>query len=131
MFVFGKHHYLAFQCMNALFLFYRWKKIKLDELMLQVCFLGGFFLHLLVEAKSQYVLMFYVLIIPLMVKGVAELLGDVKLLLYHRKISRKLILFLVALIGMILIIQLMPVKLFDILFKIEKDTHLLYSDMWY
>lgn len=112
---------------NLSYLVYRWKKIKLDELLLQVCFLGGFFLHLLVEAKSQYVLMFYILILPMVVKGLEEFIADFRQLIFEKKVSRKMIIFVVSVIVMILVIRFTPGKVFDVLFRLEKDAHLLAS----
>ena len=79
------------------------------------------------EAKSQYVLMFYILILPMVVKGLEEFIADFRQLIFEKKVSRKMIIFVVSVIVMILVIRFTPGKVFDVLFRLEKDAHLLSS----
>lgn len=51
-----------------------WKEIKLEQLLMATIFIGGFLFHLVWEAKCQYVLPYFVLLIPYAVWGYQLLL---------------------------------------------------------
>lgn len=59
----------------VLFIILRRKKLKLDNAHLAVAFLGGFFFHLIGEAKSHYVMPYYLMTVPYMVQGYREMAG--------------------------------------------------------
>lgn len=48
---------------------FEYKNITIDQLILAVVILGGFFFHLFWEAKSQYILVYFILFIPYAVSG--------------------------------------------------------------
>jgi len=47
-----------------------WKKISISQLSLAIIVIGGFLFHILWEAKSQYILNYFLLLIPYSVAGV-------------------------------------------------------------
>ena len=49
------------------------KNVTMDKLTLSVIVLGGFFFHILWEAKSQYILVYFILLIPYAVAGLNDL----------------------------------------------------------
>ena len=55
-----------------LYLFLRWRKGSLYELMGAVVFLGGYLFHLFWESSSSYTIPYFVLLIPYAVCGMAE-----------------------------------------------------------
>ena len=54
---------------TMLFVIIDFKKIKLTELIFAIIFIGGFIFHIIWEAKCQYTLPYFVLIIPYSVIG--------------------------------------------------------------
>ncbi len=54
------------------------KNIKLEQLLLATIFIGGFLFHLIWEAKCQYVLPYFVLLIPYAVQGYQLLLDKLE-----------------------------------------------------
>jgi hypothetical protein len=67
-------------CGVLLYMFCNWKTIRLPHLLLPIFFLGGFFFHLLWEAKSQYTFTYFAVLIPYAVLGfqsmAVEIVGD-------------------------------------------------------
>lgn len=55
-----------------LYLFFRWRKGNLYELMGAVVFLGGYLFHLFWESSASYTIPYFVLLIPYAVCGMAE-----------------------------------------------------------
>lgn len=55
-----------------LYLFLRWRKGNLYELMGAVIFLGGYLFHLFWESSASYTIPYFVLLIPYAVCGIAE-----------------------------------------------------------
>jgi hypothetical protein len=49
--------------------FFLWKKREVLQCLLMVVILGGIFYHLLFEAKSQYILTYFVLMVPMSAYG--------------------------------------------------------------
>ena len=58
---------------TVLYIFIDYKKIKLTELVFAIIFIGGFIFHIVWEAKCQYTLPYFVLIIPYSVIGYYKL----------------------------------------------------------
>lgn len=67
---------------TLLYLWFERKEITIDKLILGVCFIGGFLFHLVWEAKGQYTIVYFYLIIPYAV------LGFVRLYKYLKKVER-------------------------------------------
>ena len=61
----------------CLYIIYRFRKCDWKELLLALCFVGGFLFHLLWEAKCQYTVSYFVLLIPYAAVGFHELLQDI------------------------------------------------------
>lgn len=60
---------------TVLYIVIDYKKIKLPELIFAIIFIGGFIFHIIWEAKCQYTLPYFVLIIPYSVIGYYKLAG--------------------------------------------------------
>lgn len=60
------------------YIIYRFRKFDGKELLLALCFVGGFLFHLLWEAKCQYTVSYFVLLIPYAAAGFHELLLDLE-----------------------------------------------------
>ena len=54
---------------SALGMFLYRKRFTLEQLVLAVIILGGFFFHILWEAKSRFILVYYILLIPYAAAG--------------------------------------------------------------
>ena len=65
----------------CLYLFLCRKEIGLEELLFAVIFIGGFLFHTFWEAKSQYTMLYFMILIPYMVKGYSRLLYHLTALL--------------------------------------------------
>ena len=63
------------------------REIKLEQLLLATIFIGGFLFHLIWEAKCQYVLPYFVLLIPYAVRGYQLLLDKLEVLWIDGKCS--------------------------------------------
>lgn len=50
-----------------------WRKYKWENALLAIIFLGGFFFHLFWEAKAQYVIVYYIMLIPYSANGICSL----------------------------------------------------------
>ena len=61
----------------CLYIIYRFRKCDWKELLLALCFVGGFLFHLLWEAKCQYTVSYFVLLILYAAVGFHELLQDI------------------------------------------------------
>ena len=78
--------YQSFLYFGTLFFVYvRWKKISLDELLVPVIFIGGFLFHLFWEAKGQYTLPYCVCLLPYCISGYRESLLKLERLLCQRR----------------------------------------------
>ncbi len=55
-----------------LYLFLRWRKGGLNELMCAVVFLGGYLFHMVWESSASYTVPYFVLLVPYAVCGMAE-----------------------------------------------------------
>ena len=55
-----------------LYLFLRWRKGSINELMCAVVFLGGYLFHMVWESSASYTVPYFVLLIPYAVCGMAE-----------------------------------------------------------
>lgn len=115
---------------NLSYIYHRWKKFNVQELFIQVCVIGGFLLHILVEAKSQYVLIFYVLLIPFVAQGLIEFVKDIKNIIMDKRKSFKVLFLIGVILILLVIIQFTPGKFFDIVFRMEKDAFILQTEQW-
>lgn len=64
-----------------------YKNIKIKELIFSIIFIGGFIFHLIWEAKCQYTITYFILLIPYSVLGY-KFIGDELIKLYNLKIKR-------------------------------------------
>lgn len=65
----------------CLYLFLCYKDNSLQELFFAVIFIGGFLFHTFWEAKSQYTMLYFLLLIPYMVRGYERLLYKLTILI--------------------------------------------------
>lgn len=65
----------------CLYLFLCHKEVGLEELLFAIIFIGGFLFHTFWEAKSQYTMLYFMILIPYMVKGYSRLLYHLTALL--------------------------------------------------
>ena len=65
--------------------------MKLHRLLLPTIFIGGFLFHLFWEAKSQYTITYFVLLIPYCAKGLMDMTNE---MIIHSAISELLEVYL-------------------------------------
>ena len=96
----------------CLYLFFCYKDSSLQELFFAVIFIGGFLFHTFWEAKSQYTMPYFMLLIPYMVRGYERLLYKLTVLIQkfrEKEIKvEKQLLFKRALIAICVIIVIVP-----------------------
>lgn len=118
------------------YLFLCRKQIGLEELLFAIIFIGGFLFHTFWEAKSQYAMLYFMILIPYMVKGYSRLLYHLTVLvtkLRGKKIKiGKQLLTKRALIAICVIFIMIPVagrvgrmKTFRYIFAPISDEELL------
>lgn len=107
-----------------LFVSFEHDKLKLNWLMLQIMVIGVFLFHILWEAKCQYTLPYFLLLVPISIKGYSNI---TYLLDYtHEKIrSKKYInatsIFIMVLIGFAVFISRSDSKIINNLVKIDDN----------
>ena len=80
---YGKVNKVIFECMNiiqsiilfgaTIFMLTNFKKNNIKQLIFAVMFIGGFLFHLIWEAKCQYTITYFVLLIPYSIRGYIQL----------------------------------------------------------
>ena len=117
-----------------LFLYHRER--SLEELLFAIIFIGGFLFHTFWEAKSQYTMLYFLLLIPYMVKGYSLLLYYLSTILQKLKekelVIEKRSLIKRALVTICVIIIIIPIagricrmKTFRYIFAPVSDEELL------
>lgn len=119
-----------------LFLIFDRKKKDLKKVGLIICFLGGFLLHFLWEAKTQYVLLYYVMLFPYGMEGFRVTLEHFTKMRKQRtnkeecgKTGRLAIIWkdtgvklLVAIFILIIIVEILPENIITSAIKLGIDT---------
>lgn len=107
-----------------LFVTFDHDKLKLNWLMLQIMVIGGFLFHILWEAKCQYTLPYFLLLVPISIKGYSNItyLSDYT----HEKIKNKkyinaISIFIILLIGLAVFISRSDSKIINNLVKIDDN----------
>ena len=59
---------------TLIYIVINFKKIKFKEMFFAIVFIGGFIFHIIWEAKCQYTITYFILIIPYAVKGYSTLI---------------------------------------------------------
>lgn len=79
----------------CLYIVFRWKKASWQELILALCFVGGFLFHMFLwEAKCQYTLSYFVLLLPYSTMGFYEITCSIRKCIEEvKKISEKKVIF--------------------------------------
>lgn len=66
-----------------------WQTLSMDSLTLGIVFLGGFFFHTFWEAKGQYTITYFVLLIPYATLGYRQLVAWVCAVLFRQQPTKK------------------------------------------
>ena len=59
------------------YIYYTGRQMPLHRLLLPMIFIGGFIFHLFWEAKGQYTITYFVLLIPYCVKGLMDMTDEI------------------------------------------------------
>lgn len=111
---------------TLLYLLLNWKEMQLMQLLLPICFLGGFFFHILWEAKSQYTMSYFPLLIPYMIMGIVAAVNCLK----ASKLQMKKMMFAIGIIILLVVIGAIPTKISKDLWNLEENSYLLETDQW-
>lgn len=66
-----------------------YKQAKGNKLFLMIIFIGGFLFHIIWEAKCQYTITYFILLIPYSVKGYDILTNRIEEFIYYEKILKR------------------------------------------
>lgn len=106
------------------------KELKVEQLLLATIFVGGFVFHFFWEAKCQYVMPYFVLLIPYAIKGYQYLLGVLEQIhsnqeeKMHIKILKNRCLSLILLVGfLIVVVSLTGTKFVDRAFGFSNQQY--------
>lgn len=105
------------------FLYY-WKEMELSHILLPVCFIGGFLFHIFWEAKAQYTMPYFALLLPLSVAGLAAYAKDIRNALIQKRWKNRALFATAVLAAIALLIALLPAEWTTVLFKLSKDAWL-------
>ncbi|MDE5717645.1 MAG: hypothetical protein K2I53_08550, partial [Lachnospiraceae bacterium] len=105
-----------------LYLFLRWRKGNLYELIGAVIFLGGYLFHLFWESSASYTIPYFVLLIPYAVCGMAEWAAFLEREVRLRRIGRNGVAALGALLALCLVVfAFTRTNLFDRTIALDDD----------
>ncbi|MCI5857828.1 MAG: glycosyltransferase family 39 protein [Agathobacter sp.] len=115
-----------------LYLLCNWKRIGLQQLLLPVAFLGGFFFHLIWEAKAQYTFTYFVLLIPYAVMGLTSMAQKIAAVRSGScaKQDRNNLVIVVAVVAAVILAGAIPTKLAQNTWQLEENDQLLQEWQW-
>lgn len=115
-----------------LYLLCNWRQIGLPQLLLPTAFLGGFFFHLMWEAKAQYTFTYFALLIPYAVMGLisAAERSAVVCSRADRTPEKKKAAIVVGIILAVILLAAIPTKAAKSTWQLEKDSQLLEVWQW-
>lgn len=99
------------------YLVFYWEKMDLSQILLPVCFIGGFLFHVFWEAKGQYTMPYFVLLLPLSLAGLAACARDVRDAIRQKRWKCRTLAVTAALAAIAILIAWLPTDLVDVLFK--------------
>lgn len=103
---------------------YYWKEMELPHILLPVCFIGGFLFHIFWEAKAQYTMPYFALLLPLSVAGLAAYAKDIRNALIQKRWKNRALFATAVLAALALLIALLPAEMTAVLFRLSKDAWL-------
>lgn len=119
----------------CIWIFWGRKELKVEQLLLATIFVGGFVFHFFWEAKCQYVMPYFVLLIPYAIKGYQYLLGALEQIhsnqkeKLYMKIVKNRCLSLILLVGfLVVVISLAGTKFVDKAFGFSNQQYEEYYD---
>lgn len=117
---------------TLLYLLCNWKQIGLLQLLLPTAFLGGFFFHLMWEAKAQYTFTYFALLIPYAVMGLISAADKLTVVCSNtgKTQERKKAAITVTVILAIILLATIPTKVAKSTWQLEKDSQLLEVWQW-
>jgi hypothetical protein len=109
-----------------------WKKVALPQLLLPICFLGGFFFHLMWEAKAQYMFSYFVLLIPYAVLGFYSLAVEITAALRVSREARhrRKTVCVIAIIVALICVGAIPTTFAENTWQIEQNSELYDTGQW-
>jgi hypothetical protein len=115
-----------------LYMLCNWKKISLPQLLLPICFLGGFFFHLMWEAKAQYIFSYFVLLIPYAVLGFYSLAVEIMAVLHGSREARhrRKTVCVIAIIAALICAGAIPTTFAENTWQIEQNSELYDTWQW-
>lgn len=106
------------------YLVYYWKEMELSHILLPVCFIGGFLFHIFWEAKAQYTMPYFVLLLPLSMAGLAAYAKDIWNAVRQKRWKSRALFATAALAALTLLAASLPAEMSAVLFKLSKDAWL-------
>lgn len=103
---------------------YYWKEMELSHILLPVCFIGGFLFHIFWEAKAQYTMPYFALLLPLSMAGLAAYAKDIRNALIQKRWKNRALFATAVLTAIALLIAWLPAEWTTVLFKLSKDAWL-------
>jgi hypothetical protein len=115
-----------------LYMLCNWKKVALPQLLLPICFLGGFFFHLMWEAKAQYMFSYFVLLIPYAVLGFYSLAVEITAALRVSREARhrRKTVCVIAIIVALICVGAIPTTFAENTWQIEQNSELYDTGQW-
>jgi hypothetical protein len=117
---------------TLLYLLCNWRKLDLPQLLLPIYFLGGFFFHLLWEAKAQYTFTYFAVLIPYAVLGFRSIAEEAAALRSARggaDRARKLLCILAIMIALVAFGAL-PTAFAQNTWQLEQESELYQTKQW-
>lgn len=110
-------------------IYYR-REHSLISILPAVIFIGGFIFHLIWEAKAQYTLPYFFLIIPYGVAGMKRMAQDIENALRTRNFRCPAFYIFCTMCAVVLVIALINTDVINTMFKLSYDAGLYHSEMW-
>jgi hypothetical protein len=117
---------------TLLYLLCNWRKLDLPQLLLPIYFLGGFFFHLLWEAKAQYTFTYFAVLIPYAVLGFRSFAEEAAALKTARGglgRARKLLCILAIMIALVSF-GAIPTTFAQNTWQLEQESELYQTTQW-
>lgn len=106
------------------YLVFYWKEMELSHVLLPVCFIGGFLFHIFWEAKAQYTMPYFALLLPLSMAGLAAYAKDIWSAVLQKRWKSRALFATAVLAALALLIAWLPTEMTAVLFRLSKDAWL-------
>ena len=117
------HFIILMGCL--LFLIFDVSKMELSSILMQMIVIGGFVFHIFWEAKCQYTLSYFMLLVPMSIKGYADIgyiLDSMDENIKNKHYLNKISVFGGGLIGLIVFVNISDFSFVDKMLKIENNN---------